>query len=69
MRFLDIMLLVLSLIGILIIALSVWFAFSVSATGMNELMFKFNILTFLTGASYILFIAIIMKLIKKDRVL
>jgi len=65
MRFLNIMLLILGIIGVLIIALSVWFALSVSAVGMEDLMWKFNILTFLTGLSYIVFILIILNLVKK----
>ena len=65
MRFFDIMLLVLGVIGISIIALSVWFAFSVRVVGMENLMLKFNLLTFLTGLSYIMFIVVILKLVKK----
>jgi hypothetical protein len=64
MRFLNTMLLILGLIGISIILLSVWFAFSVRAAGMEDLMFKFNVLTFFTGLSYILFIVVIVKLVK-----
>jgi hypothetical protein len=65
MRFLNIMLLVLGIIGVSIIILSVWFALSVRAVGMEDLMWKFNILTFLTGLSYIVFIFIILNLVKK----
>lgn len=64
MRFLNTMLLILGLIGISIILLSVWFAFSIRAVGVEDLMFKFNVLTFFTGLSYILFIVVIVKLVK-----
>jgi len=64
MRFLDIMLIVLGVIGLCIIILCIWFAFSVRVEGMEDLMLKFNVLTFLTGLSYISFIVIILKLVK-----
>jgi hypothetical protein len=68
MRFLDIMLLILGMIGVSIIILCVWFALSVHVVGMEDIMFKFNVLTFFTGLSYIVFIMIILKLVKKNRV-
>jgi hypothetical protein len=67
MRFLDIMLLVLGIIGVSLIVLSIWFAFSVRATCGGDIILKFNILTFLTGLSYIVFIIIILNLTKKKR--
>ena len=68
MRFLAIMLLILGMIGVSIIILSVWFVLSFHVVGMEDIMFKFNVLTFLTGLSYIVFIIIILKLAKKNRV-
>ena len=65
MRFLDIMLFVLGIIGISIIVLSIWFASSACVAGMEDLMLKFNVLTFLTGLSYIVFVVVILKLVKK----
>ena len=64
MRFLDIMLIVLGVIGLCIIILCIWFALSIRVEGMEDLMLKFNVLTFLTGLSYISFIVIILKLVK-----
>jgi hypothetical protein len=67
MRFLDIMLLVLGIIGVSIMVLSSWSAFFGCTSDAENVMLKFNILTFLTGLSYIVFIIIILNLTKKKR--
>ena len=64
-RFLNILLIVLGIIGVSLLILSVWFAVSVKVEGLEDVLFKFNLLTFLTGLSYILFIVVILKLVKK----
>jgi len=66
MKFLDLMLLILGIIGILLLILSIWFAVSVKAEGLEDLIFKFNLLVFLTGLSYLLFVLIVMKLVKRE---
>jgi len=63
--FLEIMLIILGIIGISILILSVWFAIFLGAQGISDIAFKFNLLAFLTGLSYILFIIVIIKLAKK----
>ena len=65
-RFLNILLIVLGIIGVSLLILSVWFAVSVKVDGLEDVLFKFNLLTFLTGLSYILFIIVILKLVKKE---
>lgn len=65
MGFLNVMLFILGMIGITILLLSVWFAISVDMENMGDIAFKFNLLSFLTGISYILFVVIILKLVKK----
>ena len=64
-RFLNALLMVLGIIGVSLLILSVWFAVSVKVEGLEDVLFKFNLLTFLTGLSYILFIVVILKLVKK----
>jgi hypothetical protein len=65
MKFLDLMLLILGIIGISLLILSIWFAVSVKIEGLEDLIFKFNLLVFLTGLSYLLFVLIVMKLVKR----
>jgi len=65
MKFIDLMLTVLGVIGAILIITSVWFFISVSGGVTEDLAFKFGLLIFLTGLSYILFILIILKLMKK----
>ena len=65
MKFLDAMLTILGIIGIALLVLSMWLAVSVGVEGMGDIVFKLNLLTFLTGLSYILFIVVIYKLVKK----
>jgi hypothetical protein len=65
MRFLDVMLIILGLIGVAIILLSVWIAVSISFEDKEEILFKFNLLTFFVGLSYLVFVLIIFKLVKK----
>ena len=64
-RFLNALLMVLGIIGVSLLILSVWFAVSVKVDGLEDVLFKFNLLTFLTGLSYLLFIVVILKLVKK----
>jgi hypothetical protein len=66
MKFLDLMLLILGIIGISLLILSIWFAVSVKIEGLEDLIFKFNLLVFLTGLSYLLFVLIVMKLVKRE---
>ena len=63
--FLNMMLFILGLIGVAILLLSVWFAISVGIGGLEDIAFKFNLLSFLTGISYVLFVVVILKLVKK----
>ena len=65
MGFLNIMLFLLGAIGVAILLLSVWFAISVGIENTEDIAFKFNLLSLLTGISYILFVVIISKLVKK----
>jgi len=65
LKFLDTMLIVLGLIGISILILSVWFVMYIGVENTSDVTFKFNLLAFLTGISYIVFIVVIMKLKKK----
>jgi len=65
MKFLEIMLAILGVIGIALLALSVWFITVIGIGNTQDMAFKFNVLTFLTGLAYILFILIVLKLIKK----
>jgi len=65
MKFIDVMLTVLGIIGIVLILTSMWFFISVSGEGTEDIAFKFGLLIFMTGLSYILFILIILKLLKK----
>lgn len=65
MGFLNVMLFLLGVIGVAILLLSVWFAISVSVESMKDIAFKFNLLSFLTGFSYLLFVVVIFKLMKK----
>ena len=66
MKFLDLMLLILGIIGISLLILSIWFAVSVKIEGLEDLIFKFNLLVFLAGLSYLLFVLIVMKLVKRE---
>jgi len=63
--FLNVMLSILGVIGVAILLLSIWFAISIGMESMGDVTFKFNLLSFLTGISYILFVVIILKLVKK----
>ena len=65
MGFLNVMLFILGLIGIAILLLSVWFVISVGVESVEDITFKFNLLSFLTGISYLLFVVVIFKLMKK----
>jgi len=65
MKFLDVMLIILGLIGVSIILLSVWIAISIRFEAKEEVLFKFNLLTFFVGLSYLVFVLIIFKLVKK----
>ncbi|MDI6825903.1 MAG: hypothetical protein QMD36_01760 [Candidatus Aenigmarchaeota archaeon] len=65
MRFLDVMLLVLAIIGISIILLSVWIVVSIHAEDMENILFKFNLLTFFVGLSYLMFVLVILILVKE----
>jgi len=65
MGFLNVMLFILGVIGVAILFLSVWFAISLGIESTEDVSFKFNLLSFLTGISYILFVVIISKLVKK----
>lgn len=65
LSFLETMLIILGIIGISIIILSVWFAIFLGAQEVSDVAFKFNLLAFLTGLSYMSFIVIILKLVKK----
>ena len=65
MGFLKVMLFLLGVIGVAILLLSVWFAISVGIESIEDIEFKFNLLSFLTGISYVLFVVIIFKLMKK----
>lgn len=65
MKFLEIMLTILGGIGIALLALSVWFVTTYGVGNPEEITFKFNVLTFITGLAYIGFIIIVRKLMKK----
>jgi len=65
MSFLNVMLFILGIIGVTILLLSVWFVISVGVEGMQDITFKFNLLSFLTGISYILFVVVISKSVKR----
>jgi len=65
MSFLNVMLFILGVIGVAILFLSVWFVISVGVGSMGDITFKFNLLSFLTGISYILFVVVISKSVKK----
>jgi hypothetical protein len=64
-NFLEIMLIILGIIGISILVLSMWFAVFLGVENISDTAFKFNLLAFLTGISYILFIIVILKLVRK----
>ena len=64
-RFLNVMFTILALIGIILIGLSVWFSFSMGTSDIGDISFRINLLTFLTGLLYLLFIYIISKIMKK----
>jgi hypothetical protein len=64
-NFLEMMLIILGMIGISILILSVWFAIFLGAENISDIAFKFNLLAFLTGISYILFIIVILRLVRK----
>jgi len=59
------MLTILGIVGFLILILSVWFVTYIGVENTSDIVFKFNLLAFLTGISYIIFIVVIMKLKKK----
>jgi len=65
MGFLNVMLFILGVIGVVILLLSIWFAISLGVESMEDITFKFNLLSFLTGVSYILFAVIVLKLVKR----
>jgi ABC-type transport system involved in multi-copper enzyme maturation permease subunit len=64
MEFLNLMLFILGIIGISLLILSIFFAVSVKVEELSDLLFKFNILVFLTGLSYLFFVLIVIKLVK-----
>jgi ABC-type transport system involved in multi-copper enzyme maturation permease subunit len=64
MEFLNLMLFILGIIGISLLILSIFFAVFVKVEELSDLLFKFNILVFLTGLSYLFFILIVIKLVK-----
>ncbi|MCD6226692.1 MAG: hypothetical protein J7J93_02770 [Candidatus Aenigmarchaeota archaeon] len=64
-KFLDIMFAILALIGLALIILSVWFSLSIKENDIENIGFRINLLTFLTGTLYILFVYTISKIIKK----
>jgi len=64
-KFLDIMFTILALIGLALIILSVWFSLSIKENDIENIGFRINLLTFLTGTLYILFVYTIAKIIKK----
>lgn len=64
-KFLNVMFVILAGIGIILLGLSVWFFFSNTTHDMEDIGFRINLLTFLTGILYLLFIYVITKLIKK----
>ncbi len=64
-KFLNVMFIILALIGIILIGLSVWFSFSIGTNDIEDIGFRINMLTFLTGLLYLLFIYVISKIIKK----
>ena len=64
-KFLDIMFAILALIGLALIILSVWFSLSIKENDIENIGFRINLLTFLTGTLYILFVYTIAKIIKK----
>jgi len=59
------MLFLLGLIGVAILLLSIWFTISVGVEAVEDIVFKFNLLSFLTGISYLIFVVVIFKLMKK----
>ena len=63
-NFLNIMFIILAGIGIALLGLSVWFFFANVSHNLEDIGFRINLLTFLTGLLYLLFIYVIMKLIK-----
>jgi len=63
--FLNVMLSILGAIGLAILILSMWFIISIGVKNMENITFKFNLLCFLTGISYILFVVVIFKIVKK----
>ena len=65
LKFLDTMLIILGIIGFSILILSGLFVIYMDMGDMTDMAFKFNLLTFLTGISYIIFILVIVKLKKK----
>jgi len=65
LKFLDTMLIILGIIGVSILILSGLFVIYMSVGDTTDMAFKFNLLTFLTGISYIIFILVIVKLKKK----
>jgi len=65
MDFLNVMLFLLGLIGVAILLLSIWFTISVGVEAVEDIVFKFNLLSFLTGISYLIFVVVIFKLMKK----
>lgn len=65
LSFLDVMLIILGIIGVSILILSVWFAIFLGVQNISDIAFKFNLLAFLTGLSYIIFILVILKLVRK----
>ena len=65
MKFIEIMLTILGGIGISLLALSIWFVSTFGVGDPQEITFRFNILTFITGVAYLGFILIVRKLLKK----
>ena len=66
MEFLNLMLLILGIIGISLLILSILFAISVKIEGLEDLLFKFDLLVFLTGLSYLFFVLTVIKLVRVD---
>ena len=65
MKFLEIMLTILGGIGLALLVLSAWFVTTYGVGDLEEITFKFNLLTFVTGLAYIGFVVIVRRLMKK----
>jgi hypothetical protein len=65
MKFLDVMLTILLIIGLALVGLGSWSLISVFLGGLTDIMFLFGLLLFLNGLSYVLFIIVTRRLIKE----